>query len=43
MMWLKNDKSKEYNFMLYRLQKTVAQIKAKISMLKHILKKILRY
>lgn len=43
MMWLKNDKSKEYNFMLYRLQKTVTQIKAKISMLKHIFKKILRY
>lgn len=29
MIWLKTDKSKEYNFMLYRLQKTVTEIKGK--------------
>lgn len=29
MMWLKNDKFKEYNFMLYRLQKIVIEIKVK--------------
>lgn len=44
-MWLKTDKSKEYNFMLYRLQKTVTEIKGKkiSSTLKHIFEKILRY
>lgn len=42
-MWLKNYKSKEYNFILYRLQKILTEIKAKLSTLKNIFEKKIRF